>query len=88
MPDDDDLAALEAQLDPAGRALVGIMRRLIEQLRGDLARRDELIAVLQRQLFGVRSEKQKKRVKHPSIQEDVAALLAIGAMMTFKSSCV
>ncbi len=54
------------------------LQGLVEQLRGDLARREEQIAVLQRQLFGLHSEKSKeKRVKHPSIQQDVAAARAL-----------
>lgn len=83
MPADDDIAALEAQLDPAGRALIAMMRRymdslhaLVEQLRGDLARRDETIAVLQRQLFGQSSEKKKGRTKVPRIADDIAAARA------------
>ena len=70
MPADDELDAIEAQLDPAGRAIVRILRQFMQQLREELARRDELIALLQRQLFGRRSEK-TKRVKHPTIEEDV-----------------
>ena len=49
---------------------VRILRQFMQQLREELARRDELIALLQRQLFGRRSEK-TKRVKHPTIEEDV-----------------
>lgn len=80
MPPDDDLSALEAQLDPAGRAVLALMRRYLDSLqatidglRGDLARRDEQIATLQQMLFGRRSEK----TPHvPRIRTEVEALRA------------
>ena len=60
----DDLEQLEAQLDPAARYVVKILRQALDELKQMVAARDEQVArqgeqlaELQRMLFGKRSEK-------------------------------
>jgi transposase len=60
----DDLDALEAELDPAARYLVKVLRHALDDLKSMLAERDaqierltEQIEKMQRMLFGKRSEK-------------------------------
>ena len=60
----DDLDELEAQLDPAARYVVKLLRQALEELQGQnarlseqLARQSEQLEKLQRMLFGKRSEK-------------------------------
>jgi transposase len=60
----DDLDALEADLDPAARYVVKLLRQSMEELKAMLAERDaqnarlsEQIETFQRMLFGKRSEK-------------------------------
>ena len=60
----DDLDELEAELDPAARYVVKLMRQSIDDLKAMLAQRDEQLARLteqldemKRMLFGKRSEK-------------------------------
>jgi transposase len=64
VPPDDDLDALEAQLDPAARYILRMMRTHLVELKAMLAQRDtelarltEQVAMFQRMLFGKRSEK-------------------------------
>ena len=60
----DDLEELEAQLDPAARYVVKVLRQALDELKQMVADRDEQnarlseqLAELQRMLFGKRSEK-------------------------------
>lgn len=60
----DDLEALEAQLDPTARYVVGLLRAHLDELKTMLSERDaqiaqlsEQVATFQRMLFGKRSEK-------------------------------
>jgi transposase len=60
----DDLDALEAELDPAARYVVKLLRQTLDEVKQMLAERDsqnarlsEQLAELQRMLFGKRSEK-------------------------------
>ena len=60
----DDLDALEAQLDPAARYVVKLLRQSLDQMKAMLAERDtqiaqltEQLAEMKRMLFGKRSEK-------------------------------
>ncbi|HEX7477320.1 MAG TPA: IS66 family transposase [Polyangiales bacterium] len=65
MPEDEDLDALEAQLDPAVRYIVRLLRTHLKQRDAELARLTEQVAQFQRMLFGKRSE------KLPSIDSEV-----------------
>lgn len=75
MPTDEELEALEAQLDPAARIVIGMLRRnyqaqleTIEQLKAQLAE-------LRRMLFGRRSEKM------PSMASEVRRALDADELM-------
>lgn len=64
MPEQEDLDALEAQLDPAARYVLRMMRTHLGELKAMLAARDaelarltDQVAQFQRLLFGKRSEK-------------------------------
>ena len=65
----DDLEQLEAQLDPAARYVVKILRQALDELKQMVAARDEQLAELQRMLFGKRSE------KLPPIESEVRRVL-------------
>jgi len=63
-PEHDDLDALEAQLDPAARYILRMLRTHLDELKAMLAQRDaelarltEQVSQFQRMLFGKRSEK-------------------------------
>ena len=63
-PDDQELAKLEAELDPAARYVVKLLRAQLDELKAILRARDETNALLveqlddlRRRLFGRRSEK-------------------------------
>jgi len=73
----DDLDALEADLDPAARYVVRLLRQALDELKQMVAERDgqverltEQLAELQRMLFGKRSE------KLPPIESEVRRVLA------------
>jgi hypothetical protein len=64
VPPDDDLDALEAQLDPAARYVVKLLRTSLTEMKAMLAERDaqnqrltEQLEEMKRMLFGKRSEK-------------------------------
>jgi len=58
LPDDDaELEALIAQLDPTARVVIKLFQRSMDELKAQLAVRDEQLAEFQRMLFGRRSEK-------------------------------
>jgi transposase len=77
MPPDDDLEALEAQLDPAARYILRMLRTHLDELKQTLAQRDaelarltEQVAQFQRMLFGKRSEKM------PPIESEVRRVVS------------
>jgi len=53
----EDLDALEAELDPAARYVVKLLRQALAELKEQNARQSEQLSELQRMLFGKRSEK-------------------------------
>lgn len=65
----DDLDALEADLDPAARYVVKLLRQALDELKEQNARLSEQLAELQRMLFGKRSE------KLPPIESEVRRVL-------------
>lgn len=71
-PSDDEIAALEQQLEPSARAVVALMRQslhqlqqTVEQLQAELERQRAQNEQLRRMLFGPRSE------RIPSIDDEV-----------------